>query len=225
MRRSSSPKLPPILQIGAMQERHRRFSEVGLKVPLMVRLEGTKVDLGRDIIRNSGLNVIAADDLSDAAEKVVKGVRWVRSALIFLGLLLVTGACATVPQTIPESPAASPREAHIQPYDAGVIFADTCLIRGSSFEDALEGLRVHNVTRNSRTGTYYHNKFNLSVRVTPKECSLVFATREDKSDVIRGLAEGTVSIIPTPPPGVSVTSRELPDGNTYFRLGVKSPLS
>jgi succinyl-CoA synthetase beta subunit len=49
--------------------------EVGLKVPLVVRLEGTNVELGRDIIRNSGLNVIAADDLSDAAEKVVKGVR------------------------------------------------------------------------------------------------------------------------------------------------------
>jgi succinyl-CoA synthetase beta subunit len=49
--------------------------DVGLKVPLVVRLEGTNVDLGRDIIRGSGLNVIAADDLSDAAEKVVKAVR------------------------------------------------------------------------------------------------------------------------------------------------------
>ena len=49
--------------------------EVGLKVPLVVRLEGTNVELGRDIIRNSGLNVSAADDLIDAAEKVVKAVR------------------------------------------------------------------------------------------------------------------------------------------------------
>jgi succinyl-CoA synthetase beta subunit len=49
--------------------------DVGLKVPLVVRLEGTNVELGRDIVRNSGLNVIAADDLSDAAEKVVKAVR------------------------------------------------------------------------------------------------------------------------------------------------------
>jgi succinyl-CoA synthetase beta subunit len=49
--------------------------EVGLKVPLVVRLEGTNVELGREIIRGSGLNVIAADDLSDAAEKVVKAVR------------------------------------------------------------------------------------------------------------------------------------------------------
>ena len=49
--------------------------EVGLKVPLVVRLEGTNVDLGKDIIRKSGLDVIAADDLSDAAEKVVKAVR------------------------------------------------------------------------------------------------------------------------------------------------------
>ncbi len=49
--------------------------EVGLKVPLVVRLEGTNVDLGKDIIRNSGLNVIAADNLSDAAQKIVKAVK------------------------------------------------------------------------------------------------------------------------------------------------------
>ncbi len=49
--------------------------EVGLKVPLVVRLEGTNVELGKDIIRNSGLNVIAADNLSDAAQKIVKAVR------------------------------------------------------------------------------------------------------------------------------------------------------
>jgi len=49
--------------------------EVGLKVPLVVRLEGTNVELGKDIIRNSGLNVIAADNLSDAAQKIVAAVR------------------------------------------------------------------------------------------------------------------------------------------------------
>ena len=49
--------------------------EVGLQVPLVVRLEGTNVDLGKQIIRESGLNVIPADDLSDAAEKIVKAVR------------------------------------------------------------------------------------------------------------------------------------------------------
>ena len=49
--------------------------EVGLKVPLVVRLEGTNVELGKDIIRNSGLNVIAGDDLSDAARKIVKAVK------------------------------------------------------------------------------------------------------------------------------------------------------
>jgi succinyl-CoA synthetase beta subunit len=49
--------------------------EVGLKVPLVVRLEGTNVELGKDIIKNSGLNVIAGDNLSDAAEKIVKAVR------------------------------------------------------------------------------------------------------------------------------------------------------
>ncbi len=43
--------------------------DVGLKVPLVVRLEGTNVELGKDIINKSGLNVISADDLNDAAEE------------------------------------------------------------------------------------------------------------------------------------------------------------
>jgi succinyl-CoA synthetase beta subunit len=50
-------------------------NEVGLKVPLVVRLEGTNVEKGKEIIRSSGLNVIAADNLSDAAEKIVKAVK------------------------------------------------------------------------------------------------------------------------------------------------------
>jgi succinyl-CoA synthetase beta subunit len=49
--------------------------EVGLKVPLVVRLEGTNVDLGKKIIRESGLNVIPADDLDDAAQKIVGAIK------------------------------------------------------------------------------------------------------------------------------------------------------
>ena len=49
--------------------------EVGLKVPLVVRLEGTNVELGKEIIAKSKLNVLSADDLDDAAQKIVKAVR------------------------------------------------------------------------------------------------------------------------------------------------------
>jgi succinyl-CoA synthetase beta subunit len=49
--------------------------EVGLQVPLVVRLEGTNVDAGKQIIRKSGLNVLPADDLDDAAQKIVKAVK------------------------------------------------------------------------------------------------------------------------------------------------------
>ena len=49
--------------------------EVGLKVPLVVRLEGTNVAEGKAIINNSGLDVIAADDLKDGAQKIVKAVK------------------------------------------------------------------------------------------------------------------------------------------------------
>ena len=45
--------------------------EVGVEVPVVVRLEGTNADLGREVLANSGLDIIAAESLTDAAEKVV----------------------------------------------------------------------------------------------------------------------------------------------------------
>ncbi|WP_375207383.1 ADP-forming succinate--CoA ligase subunit beta [Hyphococcus sp.] len=49
--------------------------EVGLEVPLVVRLEGTNVEKGKEILANSGLKITPADDLEDAAQKVVKAVQ------------------------------------------------------------------------------------------------------------------------------------------------------
>ena len=49
--------------------------EVGLQVPPVVRLEGTKVEEGKRIINESDVDVTAADDLDDAAQKIVKAVR------------------------------------------------------------------------------------------------------------------------------------------------------
>jgi succinyl-CoA synthetase beta subunit len=48
--------------------------ELGVKVPLVVRLEGTNVELGKQILANSGLAIIPADNLEDAAQKVTKAV-------------------------------------------------------------------------------------------------------------------------------------------------------
>jgi succinyl-CoA synthetase beta subunit len=49
--------------------------EVGLQVPLVVRLEGTNVEQGKKIINESGLNVVSANDLDDAAQKIVAAVK------------------------------------------------------------------------------------------------------------------------------------------------------
>jgi len=46
--------------------------ETGLKVPLVVRLEGTNVEAGRKILKQSGLNVTPADDMADGAKKIVE---------------------------------------------------------------------------------------------------------------------------------------------------------
>ena len=49
--------------------------EVGVKVPLVIRLQGTNVDLGRKILSQSGLNIITAEKMNEAAEKVVAAAR------------------------------------------------------------------------------------------------------------------------------------------------------
>ena len=49
--------------------------EVSLKVPLVVRLEGTNVEQGKQIMTNSGLPIISGDNLADAAAKIVKAVK------------------------------------------------------------------------------------------------------------------------------------------------------
>jgi succinyl-CoA synthetase beta subunit len=48
------------------------YKSVGFNVPLIVRLEGTQVEQGREILANSGVQIIAADGLTDAAKKVVE---------------------------------------------------------------------------------------------------------------------------------------------------------
>ena len=48
--------------------------EVSLHVPLVVRLEGTNVDLGKKILKDSGLAIVSADNLDDAAKAIVKHV-------------------------------------------------------------------------------------------------------------------------------------------------------
>ena len=48
--------------------------QVNLSIPLVVRLEGNNVDAGKETLSNSGVNLIAADDLSDAAQKAVKAI-------------------------------------------------------------------------------------------------------------------------------------------------------
>src|SRR5512139_1458702 len=49
--------------------------QVGLKVPLVVRLEGTNVDLGKKILADSGLPIISASDMGDAAQKAVAATK------------------------------------------------------------------------------------------------------------------------------------------------------
>ena len=54
--------------------RGRGGASVNLKVPLVVRMEGTNVDKGKQILKDSGIKVIAANDMADAARRVVEAI-------------------------------------------------------------------------------------------------------------------------------------------------------
>ena len=49
--------------------------EIKIKVPLVVRLAGTNFKKGKEILDNSGLEIISANDLSDAAKKIVEAIK------------------------------------------------------------------------------------------------------------------------------------------------------
>lgn len=148
----------------------------------------------------------------------------IAAALATLTACMDAGS-ATAPGSIPTSATAGPGSVEMSAFDAGVIFADTCLIRGANFEHATEGLRVHNMTQNSATGTYFHNRSNLSVKVTSQQCSMVFATSQPMDEVVAALAQGTTSIQPDVPRGIDISSRPWPDGQRYFRVAIQSPVS
>ena len=67
--------MPKFRGLEVTRDEYRELVEaaraIGVKVPVVVRLEGTNVEQGQEILRNSGLNFIVADGMKDAAEKVV----------------------------------------------------------------------------------------------------------------------------------------------------------
>lgn len=58
----------------------RAVTEIGLKKPLVVRLEGTNVEAAKKLIEDSGLRIMTSDDLDDAAEKAVRVAEIVKMA-------------------------------------------------------------------------------------------------------------------------------------------------
>ena len=65
------PHIEPVIANGVVSA----SKELGVKVPLVVRLEGTNVELGKKILSESGLNITPADSMADGAHKIVAAVK------------------------------------------------------------------------------------------------------------------------------------------------------
>lgn len=107
---------------------------------------------------------------------------------------------------------------------AGEIFAKACIKTEPSFQGARAALQPYGFRQNRQTGTFYHARLNLSVKVSKGQCSMVFGTNQPVDPVIAALARGTAKEIPRRedlPRDIDVSSDQAPDGLRYFRMGLK----
>ena len=68
------------VNLGVVKDFIAAVKELGVPVPIVIRMEGTNVELGKKILRESGLPIIAADNLADAARKVVEATKTAMAA-------------------------------------------------------------------------------------------------------------------------------------------------
>ena len=127
--------------------------------------------------------------------------------------------------SVPISANASPGQDLMPPSFAGNFFTEICLVTAPSFEGVPNAIAGEPFTQNSKTGTYYHNFADLSIKVHEQGCSLVFKSELDVDKTITKLAHGTrknaknwsVEI----GRNISVTSRPSPDGRgRYYRMSI-----
>ncbi len=82
--------------------------EISLSVPLVVRLEGTNVEKGKEILAKSGLPIVSGSDLADAAQKIVKAVKEKKmirgSIFLAYGIILFVTPCVAASPTMPTDP-------------------------------------------------------------------------------------------------------------------------
>ena len=127
--------------------------------------------------------------------------------------------------TIPARQNVSVGRRMIDPYDAGVIFADVCLVRGENFEHYAYGLRVHNVTRDAETSLFAHNRYSLSVRIADGQCSVLFYSEGPLEETLAEIVVGANSIISPLSDGIELSSfpTASPDGRMYY-IGIDAPV-
>ena len=157
----------------------------------------------------------------------------IRLAFLICALALLLGACGPRGRLltqqeesltkIPVRSDAKPGSRIISAYDAGVIFANTCLVRGENFDNYAYGLRVHNVTRNAESGIFYHNRYALSVRVQNGECAVRFLGGGPMHTVAVDVGKGTRGIVTPLPLGIEFTSYPATDqSERYYQMKINA---
>ncbi|MBC6407837.1 MAG: hypothetical protein GDA40_06810 [Rhodobacteraceae bacterium] len=103
-----------------------------------------------------------------------------------------------------------------------MLFFRACVETAPTFKDAKKVISTEPFRQNSTSGTYCHDVYNLSVKVVPGRCSLLFVTSEPTDEVIERSAKGAISAMRKDdiPRDIHITSHAGPYGLTYFRIGL-----
>ncbi|MEM9798625.1 MAG: hypothetical protein AAF919_19215 [Pseudomonadota bacterium] len=145
-----------------------------------------------------------------------------RAASVAVALMLGLAGCVTAPAPIPVVAGTGPGPDLIEPTEAGALFARACIGTRPRFDGIAQALDPGAFQQATGTGTYFHQRFNLSLNATPARCSMVFATDRPDAEVVPALARGTTSVVPPGeiPRDISVSSNVDSDGLRYFRMAL-----
>ena len=117
-----------------------------------------------------------------------------------------------------------PGSSLISPSAAGALFARACIENLPDFSNMPNDLPRASFAQAPATGTYFHQRYNLSINADAERCSLIFGSNTAIDTVVAELANGTLSVVSPDalPRNIDITSNEGTDGLRYFRMVLPS---
>ena len=141
-----------------------------------------------------------------------------RTFIVTAALVAAASGCMQPSVSATAAPGAAPAS----PATAGQLFAKGCLQQLPSFAGTPAAIANDPITRRQSSGTYYHNTQNLSLKLLPGYCSVVFGTTGNTDDVINAFGTAASAAAPGVQADITLDFTPGPEGLTYYNARVRA---